>query len=327
MINKAPDFHTPVLGQDVSRWLITDPSGIYVDATVGGGGHARNIVENLGDGGRLIGVDRDPEAVEAASRRLKRFGGRARVVQGCFWDLKTILATQGISGVSGVLFDLGVSSHQIDASERGFSFSQDGPLDMRMGPDVTRSAQDVVNSESLERLIHIFRTYGQERASVRIARAICRVRKEKPLRRTLELADLVAKQVRGGMVQKTLARIFQAIRIEVNGELELLQDALQGAVEVLKTGGRIGVLSYHSLEDRVVKQVFRDASQECIGPTDFPICACERVAMAKVLTPRGVRADDSEVNANPRARSATLRVAERLEGDVQRWVCEAFLNA
>ncbi|MCZ6635133.1 MAG: 16S rRNA (cytosine(1402)-N(4))-methyltransferase RsmH [bacterium] len=325
MINKAPDFHTPVLGPDVSRWLITDPSGVYVDATVGGGGHAEIMLEELGDAGRWIGIDRDPEAVEAASRRLKRFGGRARVVQGCFWDLKAILATQGVSGVSGVLFDLGVSSHQIDASERGFSFSQDGPLDMRMGPDAARSAQDVVNSESLEHLIRIFRTYGEERASVRIARAICRAREEKPLRRTLELANLVARQVRGRMVQKTLARIFQAIRIEVNGELEPLQDALQGAVEVLKPGGRIGVLSYHSLEDRVVKQVFRDASQECIGPTDFPICACERVAMARVLT--RVRAGASEVNENPRARSATLRVAERLEGGVQRWVCEALLNS
>ena len=314
MVHEAPEFHTPVLGPEVSIWLMTDPAGVYVDATVGGGGHAEGLLEGLGEAGRLIGIDRDPEAVREASRRLHRFGERAAVIGAPFWELERILANRGVRGVAGLLFDLGVSSHQIDDPERGFSYRHDGPLDMRMGPDATRPAREIVNTYSQEALTRVFRTYGQERASARIARTICRIREQKPITRTLDLADLVARQVRSPHLQKSLARIFQALRIEVNGELEHLETALEGAVEALRAGGRIGVLSYHSLEDRAVKRVFRDGARGCICPPDLPICGCGRVVTLKVLTPRGIRAGEAERARNPRSRSATLRVAEKVKG-------------
>ena len=197
MGQEAPAFHIPVLRPETTAWVVCDPQGTYVDGTVGGGGHAECLLERMGEAGRLIGIDRDPDAVREASRRLRRFGGRAEVVQAPFWELSRVLADLGVSWVGGVLFDLGVSSHQINRAERGFSYRQDGPLDMRMGPDALRSAQEVINTYPQEALTRIFRVYGEERAAARIARAICRYRERERLTRTLELADLIADVVRG----------------------------------------------------------------------------------------------------------------------------------
>ena len=312
MISMASEFHTPVLGPDVSKWLVTDPEGVYVDATVGGGGHAEYLLEQTGERGRLVGLDRDPDAICESARRLARFGERVTLVRAPFWEMPRVLDEMGVFGVAGIIFDLGVSSHQIDDADRGFSYRQDGPLDMRMGADAPQCAQDVVNGYSQQALTRVFRVYGEERAAARIARAICRRRERRPVMRTLELAELVAQEARGPHTQKTLARIFQAIRIEVNGELDRLSEAIDGAVDALRPGGRVGVLSYHSLEDRTVKQVFRDAARGCICPRDLPVCGCGHSATLKVLTPKGIRPRQVEQARNPRCRSATLRVAARL---------------
>lgn len=307
----AAEYHIPVLAAETVEWLVWDPDGTYVDATTGGGGHAEQVLNRLGPAGRLIGIDRDPEAIATATGRLARFGSRFEAVQAPFWELEGILGSRGLETVAGVLFDLGVSSHQIDTASRGFSFQEDGPLDMRMGPDAARTAEDVVNGYDRDALIRIFRAYGEERASRRIAEAICRRRAEAPIRHTRELSRVVREAAGGSHPQKALARIFQSIRIEVNDELGRLQQTLASAIDVLTAGGRIVVLSYHSLEDRTVKQVFRDAAKGCICPPDLPVCACGRKPRLKVLTRRVVRAGQAEVALNPRSRSATLRAAER----------------
>jgi 16S rRNA (cytosine1402-N4)-methyltransferase len=309
----AAEYHIPVLATETVDRLAWDPNGIYLDATTGGGGHAERLLDRLSEAGRLIGIDRDPEAISEATARLARFGSRYEPVEAPFWELKGILRSRGVAAVCGVLFDLGVSSHQIDTAQRGFSFQEDGPLDMRMGPDATRTAEDVVNGYDRDALVRIFRTYGEERASRRIAEAICRRRAEAPIRRTRELSRIVREAAGGSHPQKALARIYQAIRIEVNDELGRLEEALTSAIDVLSAGGRLAVLSYHSLEDRAVKQTFAEAARGCICPPDMPVCGCGRKPALKVLTRRGVKAGPEEVARNPRARSATLRVAERTQ--------------
>jgi 16S rRNA (cytosine1402-N4)-methyltransferase len=308
----AVEFHTPVMGRETAHRVVNDPNGVYIDGTVGGGGHAEYMMERMGRHGRLIGIDRDPEAVEAASSRLRRFSRRVEIVETPFWELPRVLDNLGVGRISGAIFDLGVSSHQIEDASRGFSYLRNGPLDMRMGPDALRSARDVVNSYSLDRLTRIFRVFGEERAAGRIARAICRRRVRKPLGDTSELAELIAETTRGPQSKKTMARIFQSIRIEVNSELEQLQETLECTIGRLTRGGRIGILSYHSLEDRTVKRVFRSAFLGCVCPPKLPICGCGRVPQVRVLTPGGIRPEPEERQRNPRSRSATLRVAERL---------------
>ncbi len=305
-------FHIPVLGPETIEWLATDPDGTYVDATVGGGGHAAYLLDRLSGRGRLIGIDRDPEAIRQSADGLSRFGTRFESVQAPFWELPHILGRLGLETVSGILFDLGVSSHQIDSPGRGFSFQVDGPLDMRMGPDATRSARDVVGEYDREELAQVFLKYGEDRASRRIATAICRRREQEPITRTQDLAEVIRSAGGGPRPQKTLARIFQAIRIEVNQEIGRLEDTLTSALDLLGTGGRLAVLSYHSLEDRTAKQVLSAAARGCICPPDLPVCGCGRNPTAKVLTTRGQRPSAEEILQNPRARSATLRVAERL---------------
>lgn len=320
MKTETPNFHIPILGSDVSEHLVANRKGTYVDATVGGGGHAEIVLSELAAEGRLIGIDRDPEALEVAQKRLSRFGKRVHLHQGPFWHLQDVLENLGIDTIHGILFDLGLSSHQIDTPERGFSFQHDGPLDMRMGPDVAQTAQTVVNTYAQAALTRIFKVYGEERNAGRIARAICTAREEEPITRTRALAELVTRQVPEPHKQKTLARIFQAIRIEINGELAHLKTALQTAIEVLCPGGRIAVLSYHSLEHRIVKGVFQIASKTCIGPPRLPVCPCNRLPMARTIV-QSIRPGQDEVEANSRARSATLRVAERLETQEPIWVC------
>ena len=318
MHHKAPEYHVPILGPDVSKYLITDPNGIYVDATLGGGGHAEIVLKRLGPDGKLIGIDRDPKAIEVASKRLIPFKDRVYTVQAPFWNLRHILAEQSLATITGILFDLGLSSHQIDNADRGFSFQQRGTLDMRMGPDAKCTAHEVVNSYSQENLTRIIKTYGEERAAARIARAIC---ENRPLNYTDDLVDVIARHSYGPRRQKTLARVFQALRIEVNDELTYLEDTLQIAIDLLKPGGRIGVLSYHSLEHRAVKRVFELGTRDCIGPVDMPICACDRLPVLTLPGKRAIRPNRAEIAQNPRARSATLRVAQRLGVSAQPWLC------
>ena len=307
-----PSYHTPVLAERIADYLMISSEGVYIDGTLGGGGHAELILERLGTTGRLIGIDRDPEAIAYAGDRLSVFGSRFTAVEGSFENLTQILNDLKIPVISGAVLDLGISSHQIDDPRRGFSYQQSGPLEMRMGPAATRSARDVINTYSAKELTGIFRQYGEERAAGRIARAICGRRNSSPLETTSDLSEVISSIVKGPQATKSLARIFQAVRIEVNGELESLKAGLNAAIEFLRPGGRIAVLSYHSLEDRIVKHTFRAASQGCICPPDLPVCGCNQKPLLRVLTRRGVRADRAEISDNSRARSATLRVAEKL---------------
>ena len=309
---RAAEFHTPVMGPETAGRVVNDPNGIYVDGTVGGGGHAEHMLARMGQRGRLIGLDRDPEAIAAASGRLRRFSEQVEFVRTPFSELPRVLDDLGVKRISGALFDLGVSSHQIDAPSRGFSYLRNGPLDMRMGPDAFRSAREVVNTYPLKELTRIFREFGEERAAGRIARAICRRRIRKPVEETLELAALIAETARGPQTRKAMARIFQSIRMEVNGEMEQLRETLDSTIGRLVRGGRMGVLSYHSLEDRAVKTAFRSATRGCVCPPNLPVCGCGRVPQIHVLAPGGIRPEPDEQRRNPRSRSATLRVAERL---------------
>ena len=318
MHHKASAYHVPILGPAVSNYLVTDPNGIYVDATLGGGGHASLVLERLGEAGKLIGIDRDPRAIAVATNHLSAFADRVCAVRAPFWNLRQILTARRIASIAGILFDLGVSSHQIDQAERGFSFQRDGPLDMRMGPDATCTARDVVNLYSQRDLTRIIKTYGEERRAGRIARAIC---EHRPFDRTGDLARVIARHSWGPQQRKTLARVFQALRIEVNDELAHLEDALQTAVELLQPGGRVGVLSYHGLEHRAVKRVFDRGTRDCIGPVELPVCVCNRRPVLTLPTRRPLRPDESEIAQNPRARSAAFRVAQRLDGSAQPWAC------
>lgn len=305
-------FHRPVLVQEALDSLITRRDGTYLDATVGGGGHATAILSGLSEGGRLIGLDRDPTALRTAAESLRRYGDRVLLRQGVFWRLDALLRDLDVREIDGALFDLGVSSHQIDDPNRGFSYRHDGPLDMRMG-EGDRSARDIVNTAPYEDLLRIFRDYGEERRAAPIARAICARREQGPILRTGEFAALIRSVIPPDQPQKTLSRVFQAIRIEVNAEIEHLREALRQAVERLRTGGRIGVISYHSLEDRTVKTAFSEWARGCICPPDFPVCRCGRQSILKfVLGRRGKRPGPLEIALNPRARSATLRVAEKI---------------
>jgi 16S rRNA (cytosine1402-N4)-methyltransferase len=303
----ATDYHAPVLSHDVQNRLVTDPSGRYVDATLGGGGHARALLDVLGSGGRVLGIDRDGDALAAARRRLadEREVGRFRAVRGNFGRLKELLEAEGFVPVDGLLLDLGVSSHQLDASERGFSFQDEGPLDMRMDSRRGLTARQIVNEWSEHELRDVLRRYGEERRAGPIARAIVEAR---PLDTTRELAEVVKGAVPPPDETKTLARAFQALRIVVNAELEELEQALAQSTEAVRTGGRIAVISYHSLEDRRAKRYLRYGNFEGEPKRDL----YGNLVAPWVETPRGpIEAQETEVEANPRARSARLRVAER----------------
>jgi 16S rRNA (cytosine1402-N4)-methyltransferase len=308
--------HIPVLLQQAISYLDVQPGGLYADATLGGGGHSREILAHSAPDGRVIGLDRDPQALVASQRALGSFAaggggddGRFRAIQANFGDIGAHLADQA-GQVDGILFDLGVSSPQIDQPGRGFSFQGDGPLDMRMGTSPLTAAE-VVNEYSLGQLIKVFRDYGEERDAPRIARAIIRYRATQLLATTGELAAVI-RGTRPAMPAKTLARIFQALRIEVNDELGALRRGLDGVPQLLAPHGRIVVISYHSLEDRIVKEFFKRQATGCICPPDLPVCACGRtMGTLKILTNRPVTADPDEQRHNPRSRSAKLRAAER----------------
>jgi len=307
--------HTSVMPEEVLEFLQPRPGGIYVDGTLGGGGHAGLILESTNPDGRLVGFDRDPEALATASARLARFGERFTPVHANFSEAPGELARLGIDRVDGMLLDLGVSSWQLDSAARGFSFREDGPLDMRMNPQEGESAAEVLASLDEQELADIFFTLGEERYARRIARAIVRRRGEQPLSTTLELAELVRGAVPGGHVPARIhpaTRVFMALRIYVNRELEHVEQGVARAIELLRVGGRLVVISFHSLEDRLVKNLFRDAARTCVCPPEFPVCACNVEPKVKVLTRKSVKASDAEIAANSRSRSAVLRAVERL---------------
>ncbi|MBI2213412.1 MAG: 16S rRNA (cytosine(1402)-N(4))-methyltransferase RsmH [Acidobacteria bacterium] len=305
--------HVSVLLTSVVEFLRpAETGGLIVDATLGLGGHAEALLERYSSA-RLLGIDRDPAALELAGRRLERFGGRARLVRGRHEELIEILEREGIEEVDGVLADLGVSSLQLDDASRGFSFRFDGPLDMRMGQS-GESAADLVNRLDARELETIIREYGEEPMAGRIARAIVSTRGEAPIETTTRLADVIraAKPRRRHDEIDPATKSFQAIRIAVNRELEGLGRFVEAAVAKAKPGARIGVISFHSLEDRIVKQTFRSLEGHCVCPPGFPVCACGAKASVDVLTRRPVTADAEEVDVNPRSRSAKLRVAEKV---------------
>ncbi len=308
-------FHTPVMVGEVITALRCRAGTVTVDGTVGGGGHAEAILENTAPDGILIGIDADAEALGAAKKRLARFGKRAILTKGNFADMETMLAEKKIGKVDGILLDLGVSSHQLDAAERGFSFTQDAPLDMRMDRSRPTSASDLVNTLPWEELARIIRDYGEERMAGRIARAIAKERTHSPLRTTRDLAGVVLRASPPDAERQRIhpaTRTFQALRIAVNDELSSLRKALADGMERLKPGGRFSVISFHSLEDRIVKNAFRAGEKGCLCPPDLPLCTCGKKPSLRVLTRKPIVPGDEEIRANPRSRSAKLRTAERI---------------
>ncbi len=310
--NVSARAHQAVLYQETIDALAPRTGGRYLDGTVGAGGHAWGLLKTSAPDGDLLGLDVDPAALELAAQRLAEFGERATLRRGSYGQMAELLAAVGWKQVDGILLDLGASSMQFDRPERGFSFQQEGPLDMRFDPNGGTTAANLVNELPEEELADIIFRYGEERKSRRIAQAIANVR---PLHTTGELAAVIAKALggkRGGIHPAT--RSFQALRIAVNGELDTLESALPQAVAALIAGGRLAVIAFHSLEDRIVKQYFRRESQDCICPPEQPVCTCGHKASIKEVTRRPIVARDPEVKANPRARSARLRVAEKLTG-------------
>ena len=317
MASQCSEFvHLSVMPDEVLQYLAPADGGIYLDGTLGGAGHSRLILEACGPTGRLIGLDQDPAALAKAARVLAPYGDRVSLVHSNFSRAASVLASLGISGVDGMLLDLGVSSHQLDSFERGFSFREDAPLDMRMDPssEQPRAAELLAELDEQE-LADVFFELGEERFSRRIARRIVARRAEDPVRTTLQLANLVAESVpvpRGGHRIHPATRVFQALRIRVNDELGVLKQVLADAFELLNVGGRLVVISFHSLEDRMVKNSFRREASSCICPPRMPRCVCGHSPKVKLLTRKGVRAADQESRENPRARSAVLRAVERL---------------
>ena len=306
--------HVPVLYDEVMETLAVKPDGIYVDGTVGGGGHSSGICERLSEKGTLIAVDRDTSALEAAGKRLAEYKCNKKFIHANYSDVEAIAEAAG-GKVDGILLDLGVSSFQLDNAERGFSYMQDAPMDMRMNEDDSFTAYDVVNTYSEKELTRIIREYGEEKWASRIAQFIVRARSESPIRTTGELTDIIkaaipAKARRTG--PHPAKRTFQAIRIEVNDELGHLREAVEKLPDLLESGGRIAIITFHSLEDRIVKQEFDRRLDPCTCPKEFPVCVCGKKADVKKVTRKPLTASDEELERNPRARSAKLRVIEKL---------------
>ena len=303
--------HISVLLNECIEGLNINPNGIYVDGTAGGGGHSAEILKKL-DCGKLISIDRDPDSITTISERFKN-EPNSIIVNGCFGDMKKLLNDRGIYQVDGVLLDIGVSSHQLDTDERGFSFHKDAPLDMRMSQSGT-SAEDLVNDLSYEELRDIIYRYGEDKFAPSIAKGIVKAREEERITTTLQLAEIIKNSVpqkvrrEGHPARKT----FQALRIEVNGELTQLENGLDEAFEMLSPKGRLAVISFHSLEDRIVKQKMASWCKGCTCPKDFPVCVCGNVPKAKLVNRKPIEATQEELDKNPRSRSAKLRICEKI---------------
>lgn len=307
--------HISVLLHETLDGLQVKPDGIYVDGTLGGGGHSYEICKRLNQDGRLIGIDQDAEALAAARVQLREFEDRTTFVKSNYVQMRDVLWDLGIEKVDGIVLDLGVSSYQLDNGERGFSYMEDAPLDMRMDREQTVSARDIVNTYSEEELFRIIKEYGEERYARSIARNINKRRQQKEIETTFELVDIIrnsmpakAKNGKGHPAKRT----FQAIRIECNRELEVLRDALDEMVDLLNDGGRLSIITFHSLEDRMVKTNFRKYENPCTCPPNFPVCVCGKVSKGKVITRKPVLPSEEELNQNTRAKSAKLRVFEKI---------------
>lgn len=308
--------HISVLLEDTVDGLAVKPDGIYVDGTTGGGGHSYEICRRLGPEGRLICIDQDAEALSAAEEKLHPFAGQVIMVKSNYAQMREVLKKQGIDKVDGIVLDLGVSSYQLDNAERGFSYREDAPLDMRMDQEKTICARDIVNQYAESELYRIIKEYGEERYARSIARNICRRRQDKPIDTTFELVDIIrsampakARNGKGHPAKRT----FQAIRIECNQELEVLRQALDDMVDLLQNKGRISIITFHSLEDRMVKTSFRRYENPCTCPPDFPVCVCGKQSKGKIITRKPILPTAEECEMNPRAKSAKLRVFERIE--------------
>ena len=314
-INERDYGHKPVLLHESLDALAIRPDGVYVDGTLGRAGHSLEIVRRLTAGGRLIGIDRDNVALEAAAERLKPYEDRVTLVHANFCDMDEALEKLGIDKVDGILLDLGVSSPQLDDGQRGFSYMTAAPLDMRMNGEDVRDARQIVNTWSYEELKRILYDYGEERFAPRIAAAICRRREQAPIETTLELVDVIKSAMPASALrekQHPAKRSFQAIRIAVNGELDELTAMLRAAAQRLAPGGRLAVITFHSLEDRIVKKTLQELATGCTCPPNFPVCVCGKKPTVRLVNRKPIVCGPAELTYNPRARSAKLRVAEKL---------------
>ena len=308
--------HKSILLNECMEGLSIKADGIYVDGTLGGGGHSFHIAERLGDKGRLIGIDQDEDAIEAATKRLAQYKERVTIVRDNYEHFQEILSTLSIPAVDGILLDLGVSSYQFDEADRGFSYRFDAPLDMRMDKRQDFTAKDLINSYSEAELYHIIRDYGEDKFAKNIAKHIVLERAKKTIETTFELAEIISHaipmkmRVQGGHPAK---KTFQAIRIALNRELEVLEESLEGMMKALKPKGRLCIITFHSLEDRIVKRAFRTAEDPCICPKDFPICTCGRKSLGRVISKKAISPTALEMEENPRSKSAKLRIFERGE--------------
>lgn len=314
MEEKLEFVHKSVLLNETVDSLNIKPNGIYIDGTLGGGGHAYEVCKRLGEHGRFIGIDQDAEAIEAAGLRLAEFGDKVTIVRSNYVDIDNILKSLNISKVNGIMLDLGVSSHQLDTVERGFSYKENAPLDMRMDVRNPMTAKDIVNNYSEMELYRVIRDYGEDKFAKNIAKHIVNARKEKEIETTYELNDIIKAaipmkmRVNGGHPAK---KTFQAIRIELNKELEVLNNSIDKMIDLLDDGGRFSIITFHSLEDRIVKTRFRNNENPCICPPDFPVCVCGKKSKGKVITRKPIVPSEQEIIENKRAKSSKLRVFER----------------
>ena len=306
------DYHIPVLYYETLDNLVVNPDGIYIDCTLGGGSHSEGILERLSDKGLLISIDQDTNAIEYSKKRLEKFGSKWKVFKGNFENIDTIAYMAGVDKVDGILMDIGVSSKQLDDPERGFSYRYDVKLDMRMNIEQKISAYDVVNTYSEEQLSKIIFEYGEERYARKIAKLIVEERKSFPIEKTSDLIALIKRAYPERASKHPAKKTFQAIRIEVNRELEVLENAISKAVELLKVGGRLAIITFHSLEDRIVKNKFKDLATACKCPKDIPICVCGGVKKFEVITKKPIIPIDDELKNNNRAHSSKLRILERI---------------
>ena len=306
--------HKSVLLDETIEALNIKPDGIYLDGTLGGGGHSYEICRRLGESGRLIGIDQDEAAIEAAGKRLEEFGDKVTIIRNNYRNAKEALAQIGVNKVDGIVLDLGVSSYQLDTVERGFTYKYDTPLDMRMDQRQKLTARDIVNTYSEQELYHIIRDYGEDQFAKNIAKHIVKARAEKPIETTGELSEIIKAAIpakvraTGGHPAK---RTFQAIRIELNHELDVLENSIDTMIRLLNPEGRLSIITFHSLEDRIVKTRFRTNENPCICPPDFPVCVCGRKSMGKVITRKPILPSKEELEENSRSKSAKLRVFER----------------
>ena len=308
--------HTSVLLKETVDGLAIKPDGIYVDATLGGGGHAYEVLKRLGDKGRLVGIDQDEAAIEAAGERLREFGDRVTIIRSNYCDMKSQLKSADIEKVDGIVLDLGVSSYQLDTAERGFSYRMDAPLDMRMDQRQQMTAKDIVNTYSETELFRIIRDYGEDRFAKNIAKHIVQERTKKTIETTGQLSETISHAI-PMKIQKTSGhpakRTFQALRIELNHELDVLKNSLDEMIGLLNPGGRICIITFHSLEDRIVKSAFRKNENPCVCPSHFPVCVCGNVSRGCVITKKPILPGEEELKDNSRAKSAKLRIFERRE--------------